>query len=299
MTNKTYCGFVAIIGRPNVGKSTLLNQLIAKKISITSDKPQTTRHRISGVKTVDNKQIVYVDTPGMHSKTPKAINRVMNKAATGALRDVDVAIFIVDCTKWTDDDEMVLDIVSTLKCPVILALNKIDLVKDKSQLLPKIDKLSKRHSFSLIIPLSAKKADNVENLEAEVLKYLPESEHFFPEDMVTDRNEQFLLAEIIREKLTRLLGEELPYELTVQIESLEKEKDITKVRAIIWVEKPGQKIIIIGEKGAKLKEIATKARIDMETLLNTKVFLNVWIKIKSNWSNDDSLLHTLGVLDKD
>lgn len=290
----THCGFVAIVGRPNVGKSTLLNRILGQKLSITSKRPQTTRHQIFGIKTLDNKQFVYVDTPGLHLKEHKAINRYMNKAASSSLKDVDVVVFIVDRTKWTDEDDLVLSKVIRAKAPVILAVNKVDQTKDKQALLPHLQVLSEKHAFTEIIPISAKQGHNVEALESLIETHLPESIHYYPEDQITDKSSRFLAAELVREKLMRQLGEELPYSVTVEIEEFKREKKVLHISALILVERSGQKKIVIGDKGEQIKIIGRDARKDMEKLFDSKVMLNLWVKVKSGWSDDERALRSLG-----
>jgi len=294
-----HCGYVAIVGRPNVGKSTLLNYIVGQKLSITADKPQTTRHQILGVKTTDHSQVVYVDTPGIHSGGKKAINRYMNKAATSITKDVDVIVFIVQALKWTDEDQSVLSKLKESKLPVILAVNRIDWVTDKKRLLPYLQEVQDKHEFSDIVPISALKGTHVEELEGLIEKYLPESEPFFPEDQLTDRSVRFLAAEIIREKLVRELGEELPYQTTVDIESFKDEDGITKIHALVLVETKGQKSIVIGNKGERLKSMSTNARHDIEEMLDNKVFLRIWVKVRKGWSDDEQALSSLGYTDLD
>lgn len=288
------CGYVAIVGRPNVGKSTLLNHILQQKISITSRKPQTTRHNVLGIKTEDGTQAMYVDTPGMHLEHSKAINRYMNRAATTALRDVDVVVFIVDKLAWTDEDEMVVQRLNNLTCPIILAINKVDQLDDKEVLLPHLAKLTERINVDEIIPISALKTVNLDRLEKLVEDRLPEGEHFFPEDQVTDRSSRFLASEIVREKITRQLGDELPYQMTVEIEEFSHKGDIIHIGALILVERDGQKRILIGDKGAKIKQIGIDARKDMEHLFDCKVMLRLWVKVKSGWSDDERALRSLG-----
>lgn len=267
------CGFVAIVGRPNVGKSTLMNRILGQKISITSRRPQTTRHQVTGIKTEGETQFVYVDTPGMHIQTKdrnRAINRFMNQAATQALRDVDCVVFIVDRLRWTREDEVALDKLTHVKAPVILALNKVDWVENKAELLPWLEQLQKKREFAAILPISAKHGTNVPELEGEVAKYLPESVHFFPEDQVTDRSQRFLVAELVREKVTRQLGDELPYQMTVEIEEFRDEGRIVHISALMLVERPGQKKILIGENGDRIKKIGREARLEMEKALGAK-----------------------------
>jgi len=292
----TVCGFVAIVGRPNVGKSTLLNHILGEKISITSRKPQTTRHRLLGVKTLENAQIVYVDTPGMHIGKKRALNQYMNKEARLALIDVDVIIFMVESLKWTEEDQLVLDILLKVKCPVILAVNKADVVIEKTELFPYLKMLSEKFNFSDIIPVSAKRGKNLEALAQKVMTYLPESPHYFPEHQITDRSIQFRIAEIIREKIIRGLGEELPYTTTVELEAYEP-GTVTFINAIIWVEREGQKPIVIGKNGERIKEIGKRARLDIEKMLHNKVHLKLWVKIRDGWSDDKKALQNLGYID--
>jgi GTP-binding protein Era len=289
-----YCGFVAIIGRPNVGKSTLLNHILGQKISITSRKPQTTRHQILGVKTSSTSQVIYVDTPGIHNRRSTAINRYMNRAANSVLNDVDLVLFVVQALQWTEEDEVVLGRLQDIKAPVLLVVNKIDKLADKNELLPFIEKLTAMREFDAVIPVSALHAENIAQLEADVYERLPENEAFFPADQITDRNVRFLSAEIIREKLIRELGQELPYTTTVEIERFEEGESISKIYATIYVETKGQKAIIIGRKGARLKSIGSKARVDIEKMLESKVYLELWVKIREGWSNDERALTSLG-----
>ncbi|MAL99728.1 MAG: GTPase Era [Alteromonadaceae bacterium] len=288
------CGFVAIVGRPNVGKSTLLNHILGQKLSITSRKPQTTRHQVHGIKTVDGVQAIYVDTPGIHVEEPKALNRYMNRAATSALAGVDLVIFVVDRTFWNDGDENVLQQVARVTCPVILAVNKVDQIETKSDLLPHLEALSKRHDFAEIIPLSALKMTNVDRLETCVASYLPAGPFHYPDDQWTTRSGRFLAAEMVREKVMRQLGAELPYSVTVQIEQFKDSGRSLHIHALIIVERDGQKKIIIGDKGARLRQIGQQAREDMERLFERKVMLNLWIKVRKGWSDDDRALRSLG-----
>ena len=266
------CGFVAIVGRPNVGKSTLLNHILGQKLSITSRKPQTTRHQVLGIKTVGPVQAIYVDTPGMHEDEPRAINRYMNKAATSALIDVDVVVFVVDQLAWTTADEMVLEKLSRLKCPVILAVNKVDKIEKRESLLPHLDMLSKKRDFAEII-------------------------HFYPDDQITDRSERFLASEIVREKITRQLGAELPYSVAVEIEEFKREGKTLHISALILVEREGQKKIIIGEKGERMRRIGQEARTDMERMFDSKIMLRLWVKVKRGWADSDRALKSLGMND--
>ena len=288
------CGFVALVGRPNVGKSTILNRLVGQKISITSRRPQTTRHRILGIKTDEHTQIIFVDTPGLHSRQPRAMNRYMNRAAADSMRDVDVVVFVVEGTRWEKDDDWVLEKLERLTCPVILAVNKIDRVKDKATLLPHLETLSRKRNFAELIPLSARSGDHLDKLEAAVRGRLPESPPFYAEDQVTDRSERFLAAELVREKLFRKLGEEIPYGLTVEIERFTTEQKTLHIHALIWVEKNGHKAIVIGNKGERLKEVGREAREDMQKAFGQKVFLKLWVKVKEGWADDERALRSLG-----
>ncbi|NND65980.1 MAG: GTPase Era [Halioglobus sp.] len=288
------CGYVAIVGRPNVGKSTLLNHLLGQKISITSRKPQTTRHQILGIKTEDDYQVIFVDTPGLHQGGEKAINRYMNRTASAALRDVDLVLFMLDRTAFTEEDAMVLEQVHESGLPVILVVNKVDLLEDKAVLLPHLQELADKGDFAGIIPLSALRDHNMRELEDEIIRRMPESEHFFPEDQITDRSQRFLAAEIVREKIMRQLGEELPYAITVEIEEFGQEGDVLHISALIFVERKGQKKILIGEKGSRLRSIGEEARRDMERLFDSRVMLHLWVKVKSGWSDDERALRSLG-----
>jgi GTP-binding protein Era len=291
------CGYVALVGRPNVGKSTLLNHLLGQKISITSRKPQTTRHRVLGIKTEGATQIVYVDTPGLHKIEPKAINRYMNQTASQAMLDVDVVIFVIERLRWAEEDDWVLEKVKHVQCPVILAINKIDLIDDKKQLLPALQKLSEKFSFAEIFPLSALRGHNLDALETAIKRRLPENPHFFPEDQVTDRSERFLAAELVREKVMRQLGEELPYEITVEIESFKREGKLLTIDALILVERDGQKKIVIGNGGERIRQIGEEARKDMQKLFDSKIMLKLWVKVKAGWSDDERALRSLGYSD--
>ncbi|MDI1352183.1 MAG: GTPase Era [bacterium] len=290
----SYCGYIALVGRPNVGKSTLLNRILEQKLSITSKKPQTTRHSILGIRTQEDHQFVYVDTPGIHQSNKKAMNRMMNKTAITVLRDVDVVAFIVDGTHWQDEDEYVLSLIKNTKVPCILVVNKVDKIVDKDQLLPWIEEVSQRHEFAAIIPISAKTGIQVDELQAKLINYLPEGPHLFPDDQLTDRSTKFLCAELLREKIFRFCGQELPYSVSVDIESFKDEGALIRIHALILVEKENHKRMVIGDKGQKLKEMATGARLDMEKLLGKKVFLQCWCKVKSGWADDDRMLKQLG-----
>ncbi len=290
----TRCGFVAIVGRPNVGKSTLLNHLVGQKVSITSSKPQTTRHRVIGIKTTGGAQAVYVDTPGLHGGKGRAIDRAMSRAALGALQEVDLVVFVVEALRWNKDDALVADRLRDLHVPVIVAVNKVDRVQRKEDLLPYLAELGTRGSFAEVIPVSARAGLQLDVLEREVGRRLPESAPLFSEDQVTDRSERFLAGEIIREKLMRRLGQEVPYRLTVEIERFSEEGATTTIDAVIWVEKPGQKAIVIGAEGKMLKAVGSEARADIERMLEKRVHLGLWVKVREGWSDDDRALRQLG-----
>ena len=288
------CGFVAIVGRPNVGKSTLMNQLLGRKISITSDKAQTTRHRICGIKTIANTQIIYIDTPGLHQNEVKALNRYMNKTVKQVLREVDLVVMLVEGDRWTEEDQAMLQSLAHSQLPVILGINKVDLMKEKERLLPLIEQLRQKREFTAIIPLSASKGINTEEFEKTIARLLQEDVHFFSAEQYTDRSERFFAAEIIREKLLRHLGQEVPYSATVEIEEFKQEQKLLRIHAMILVEREGQKAIIIGKNGERLKQIATNARIDLERFFKGKVYLNLWVKVKRGWADDARALKSLG-----
>lgn len=293
-TTKTHAGYIAILGRPNVGKSTLLNRVLGKKISITSRKPQTTRHKILGIKTSGDYQAIYVDTPGLHSKNERLLNRYMNHAALSMLSDVDVVVFMIAGTVWHAEDEMVLQFLHKAKCPIILVINKVDLVAQKEQLLECIKNISKKFQFIAVIPLSAQAGDNVQLLEETVRKLLPKNPFFFPSEQLTDRDSNFLIAEIIREKLMRFLGQELPYALSVMVDQMEVKKNIMHINATAYVERAGQKKIIIGKGGEVLKKVGILARKDIEELFAQRVFLRLWVKVKGGWADDKISLAQFG-----
>ena len=292
--SKTFSGYVAIVGRPNVGKSTLLNSILGSKLSITSRKAQTTRHKILGIKTEGDYQFIYVDTPGVHSRSDSKLNLYMNKTALSVLSDVDVIVFVVAGIVWQEEEEYVLKALSKAKRPVILVINKIDLVSPKERLLKLIEELNRKYEFAAIVPLSAKNAYNVVALKKEVKGFLPKSPFFFPKEQITDRDDRFLASEIIREKLTRTLGDELPYSLSVVVDEMKLKKGVFHINAIIYVERRGQKVIVVGKDGSVLKKVGMLARREMEELFSKKIFLRLWVKIKSNWTNDDSLLQRFG-----
>jgi GTP-binding protein Era len=288
------CGYVAIVGRPNVGKSTLLNHILGQKLAITSRKPQTTRHNMLGIKTEGNVQAVYVDTPGMHKNGETALNRYMNRTASAALKDVDVVIFVVDRMRWTEEDQMVLERLQYVEGPVLIAINKVDRIEDKAALMPHLEWLQQQLPKAEIVPVSAQQGHNLAALEVLIASHLPENEHFFPEDQITDRSSRFLAAELVREKIMRQLGAELPYQITVEIEQFKQQGKTLHIHALILVERDGQKRIIIGDSGERIKRIGTEARKDMEVLFDSKVMLNLWVKVKGGWSDDERALQSLG-----
>lgn len=291
-------GYAVLIGRPNVGKSTLLNRILGQKIAITSHKPQTTRHRILGIHSTGEGQIVFVDTPGMHDRGDKAMNRYLNRTARMAMQDVDVAVFVIQALNWTEEDERALDAIRAGGLPVIAAVNKVDTVAPKEQLLPFIDELSGKHEFAAMIPLSARDGDNIDALLRAVFAHLPEGEAIFPADQISDRSERFFAAELLREQLIRRYHRELPYSITVEIERFVEEADGRyNINAIIWVEKEGQKAILLGKGGLAMKETATEARKAMNRFFETRVHLEIWVKVKKSWSSDQSSLSNLGYTD--
>ncbi|HEY7379247.1 MAG TPA: GTPase Era [Steroidobacteraceae bacterium] len=288
------CGFAAIVGRPNVGKSTLLNALLGTKVSIVTPKPQTTRHRILGILTRPEAQIVFVDTPGIHSQERRVMNRYMNRSALSSLDDADVLLFVVEALAWTEDDERVLERVRRSGRPAIAVINKVDRIRDKPRLLPFMEELAGRANFAALVPLSAEKRDNLGRLPELIAGLLPASPPLFPTDQLTDRSERFLASEIVREKLTWRLREELPYGLTVQIETFERKEGRLHIGAVIWVERSGQKAIVIGAGGERLKEIGRLARLELNELLKASVHLELWVKVKENWSDSEQALKSFG-----
>lgn len=298
MTDK--CGYIAIVGRPNVGKSTLLNRILGQKLCITSRKPQTTRHQILGMKTTDDVQAIYVDTPGLHEGyTEKALNRYINKVASNAIKDVDLVVFVIDRTKWTPEDEVVLQKIKAANVRCILVVNKIDHLEDKTSLLPFLQSVAEKHTFLEVFPISAQTGYNVEQLEGKIAGYLPEGIHFYDKDQFTDRSVRFLAAELVREKIMRQLGDELPYSMTVEIEKFEETDRLITIHALILVERDGQKKILIGNKGERIKQIGMDARLDMEKMFDSKVMLNTWVKVKGGWADDERALKSLGYNDLD
>lgn len=294
-----HCGFIAIVGRPNVGKSTLLNHILGQKISITSRKPQTTRHRIMGVDTDGDYQAIFVDTPGLHIEEKRAINRLMNRAANSTLSDVNLVFFLVDGTHWTADDEMVLNKLKAANFPVVLCVNKVDQVKDRNLVMTHMQDMSEKMDFVDIVPISAKQGKNIDVLRKHVREHLPKAIHHFPEEYVTDRSQRFMASEIVREKLMRFTGDELPYSVTVEIERFDYNPDTDgfHINALILVERTGQKKMVIGKGGDKIKTIGREARLDMEELFGRKVYLETWVKVKSGWADDERALRSLGYMD--
>jgi len=303
MTNSistpTRAGLIAIVGRPNVGKSTLLNALLGQKISITSRKPQTTRHRILGILTEKHQQAILVDTPGLHSDEKRAINRLMNRAASSSIAEVELVMFLVEGTHWTPNDELVLNKIKNSGSACILVVNKIDNISEKDDLLPHLQKLGEMHDFTNIVPISASKGQGVDTIRKLCLASLPEGDFWFPEDHITDRSSRFMASEIIREKLIRFTGDELPYSITVEIEQFKMDdKGIIHINALILVERDSQKRMVIGNKGERLKTIGQEARRDMESLFENQVFLETWVKVKSGWADDERALRSLGYGDE-
>lgn len=292
--NKTRAGLVALVGRPNVGKSTLLNALVGEKVSIVTPKPQTTRHRIIGLLTTDDIQIGFVDTPGIHADSKRALNRLMNKTAVASLEGVDLCLFLVEAGRWSEADALVLSRARNAGVPVGLVVNKIDRVKQRDKLLPFLQEVSARHDFQFIIPVSASRRENLEGLLDEVRKRLPQAPFLYDPEQLTDRSQRFLVAELVREKLTLSVQQELPYSLTVEIEKYAEENGVLHVAAIIWVEREGHKAIVIGAKGALLKRIGTQVRLELEKRLEQKVFLQLWVKVKEGWADDERALRSLG-----
>ena len=293
-TSEFHSGFIAIVGRPNVGKSTLLNHLIGQKVSITSRKAQTTRHRITGILTEEHAQFVFVDTPGFQTQHLNALNRGLNRVVSSSLRDVNVVLFVIEARHYDERDQLVLKMLP-LDRPVVLVINKVDLMADKGELLPFIERLSAEFKFAAIVPVSARQDKQLDTLLEAIRTYLPEGEPIYAADEITDRNERFLAAEILREKIFRFTGEELPYSVSVVIEQFKQEDSgLRRIHAAILVDKDAHKVMLIGKKGEKLKEIATQARLDMEKMFGAKVFLEVWIKVRSGWADSPQMLKSLG-----
>ena len=294
MNSVTRCGTVAIIGRPNVGKSTLLNRLVGQKLSITAHKPQTTRHRILGIRTEDSIQTIFVDTPGIHLHGKRVLNQVLNKTAASALFDVDAVVLVLQALVWNEHDQRAFDLAVNAALPLYLAVNKIDQVERRDALLPYLSQLPVAETIEAVIPLSARNGNGVESLQTALNHVLPEQPFIYDEDELTDRSSRFLAAESVREQLTRFLSEELPYALSVEIEEFEETPNLLRIGAVIWVERPSQKGIVIGQQGSRLKETGTRARRSMETLFGRKVFLQLWVRVKEGWADDERALRSLG-----
>lgn len=295
MTKNAFrCGFIAVVGRPNVGKSTLINTILGSKVSIVTPKPQTTRHRILGVDSHDDYQAIYIDTPGIHRQANKAMNRLMNRTAANALIDADLVLFMTEANRWTPEDEDVLKRLKSVNAPVVALLNKIDRVHPKEILLAALATMSERRKFAEVIPISARRRDGLAALDELVPGYLPESEPLFPEDMVTDRSKDFRAAEVVREKLTLALRQEIPYGLTVQIERFETDENGVAIHAVIWVEKDSQKGIVVGKGGGLLKKIGRAARLELKDEYGVPVHLEMWVKVKDNWADSERDLLRLG-----
>lgn len=295
MTKNSFrCGFIAVVGRPNVGKSTLINTILGSKVSIVTPKPQTTRHRILGVDSHDDYQAIYIDTPGIHRQANKAMNRLMNRTAANALIDADLVLFMTEANRWTPEDEDVLKRLESVNAPVVALLNKIDRVHPKEILLAALATMSERRNFAEVIPISARRRDGLAALDELVPGFLPESEPLFPEDMVTDRSKDFRAAEVVREKLTLALRQEIPYGLTVQIERFETDENGIAIHAVIWVEKDSQKGIVVGKGGGLLKKIGRAARLELKDEYGVPVHLELWVKVKDNWADSEQDLLRLG-----
>ncbi len=288
------CGYVALLGRPNVGKSTLLNRLIAQKISITSSKPQTTRQAILGIKTQETAQIIYLDTPGIHGDHRQNLNRQMNRAALNALAEAHVAVVLITALRWTEADDLVFSHLRDFQGKLLIAINKVDRVKEKGLLLPFLAKLQSNHPNAELVPISALKRDNLEKLERLIIERLPEGDFVFNSDQVTTISERFLVSELLREQLIRQLDQELPYAIAVEIEEFAESDDLLKIGAVIWVARPGQKAIVIGDGGERLKSIGTAARQEIARLLEKRVFLRTWVKVRPDWPDDDRALRQFG-----
>jgi GTPase len=292
-----HCGYATIVGRPNVGKSTLLNRILGQKVAITSHKAQTTRHAILGIKTLPEGQILFLDTPGIHGRGDGALNRYLNRAARAAIGETDLVLFVVEALHWTAEDDLALAAVAAAGVPAIAVVNKVDAVPDKTALLPYLEGLAARHPFLTLYPVSAARGDGLDGLVRELIAALPEGEPQFPEDQLTDRSERFFAAELLREQLVQRYGEELPYRTTVEIERFVDEGGRYRINALIWVERPGQKAILIGHRGEAMKAAASQARLEMQKLFGCPVHLEVWVKVKKSWSSDETALAQLGYRD--
>ena len=293
---KQYCGYVSIIGKPNVGKSSIINTILKKKISITSRKSQTTRNNILGVKTAKNKQIIFIDTPGMHIKSQKTMNKILNKSAQGIIDDSDIILFVLQRLALDTEDRLILEKLNEIKPKIICVINKIDEVENKNRLLPFIDMLSEKYKFEEIHMISAKNDDGIDNLLSTIEDQLPENNHLYDENFdLQDKNNSFMFSELIREKIIRKLGDELPHDTFVEIDLVKDRKDITEIHATIYVTRKSQKQIVIGSQGEVLKQIGKQARLEIEKYLNRKVFLKTWVKVKKNWNSDSGFIQSLGV----
>ena len=294
MNDHHKAGYAVLLGRPNVGKSSLLNRLLGQKLAITSHKPQTTRHRILGISSLPQGQIIYLDTPGVHQRGGKALNRYLNRTARTALEDVDLIVFVTEAASWTEEDEMVLQWIRSSARPVLLVINKIDTIKRRQELLPLLAEAAERTGIDDVIPVSASNGDNCDKLQGKILEMLPEGDRVYPEDQISDRPERFFASELIREQITRRYHKELPYAVSIEIEQFEEQPNIYKIGAIIWVERENQKGILVGKGGQALKETATGARKELESFFQQKVYLRLWVKVKDCWSSDQSSLAKLG-----
>lgn len=288
------CGYVALVGRPNVGKSTLMNRILGQKLSIVTAKPQTTRQRIAGIKTTREGQVIYLDTPGIHLAAKRALNRYMNRVAHAAFQDVDLILFLIEAGRWSKQDEYVARALESVSTPVWLVVNKIDLVAQKTRLLQFLQKEVRTERFSEVFLVAAKSGDGVEDLESRVLRLLPFSRPFYDEDQFTDRSERFLASELIREQLMLRLHQELPYALTVEVEEFKRTNGLIRIGAVIWVEREGQKQIVIGKGGDVLKFVGTRARQALQALFDEKVFIRLWVKVSRDWSDNERALRQFG-----
>ena len=292
------CGYVAVIGKPNVGKSTLINNIVGEKVSIVTAKPQTTRHQILAIATSEQGQILFIDTPGIHTGHKKALNKFMNRTASTAVNDVDLILFVVESLKWNKDDEKALSALKHCKAPVLLIINKDDLVKKKETLLAYANELFAKFNFTEVFYLSASKGKGVEPLINSIYQHLPQSENYFSDDLLTDKPTKYLVSELIREQLMLRFHQELPYSLTVEVESFKDQGNIVHIHSVIWVERPIKKNMVIGKQGASLKHVGIQSRKEIEDLLGKKVNLKLWVKVKSAWADNDKLLQQLGYKDE-
>ena len=297
--DKQYCGYVSIIGKPNVGKSTIINSILNKKVSITSRKSQTTRNNIIGFKTQINKQMILIDTPGMHIKSQKTMNKILNKSAQSIIEDSDIILFVIQRLSLDKEDELIIEKIKETDQKVICVINKIDQIENKNKLLPFIEKLSSFKVFHEILPISAKTKDGINQLESIIMSNLPENMHIYSQDdFVIQDGGEFMISELIREKIIRKLGDELPHDIFVEINIFDKKDNVTEIHATIFVNRQSQKQIVIGAKGEVLKNIGTEARIEIEKYLDSKVFLKTWVKVKKNWNTDSGFINSLGVGNK-